>query len=453
LRIRRTSLTHAAVMLYNGETSTIRLTLENVSSLPIDLIRLTFDDSTITPAQQALAEGELSVFETYETEYDLIHRPVFIWDNERDTSRVDPGEKTTVSVKCFGKVGCTSGAVHLSYAYIHRHQEMLEEKPSDVFHTRQLSYPVVVTVYHMLECHAMDISPYSRVTAFASTTQDDDDSPAGRARRALFDVDDVADWCLFSVDVRNTYGSPFEVTFERKEHDYMSTTALVPPGSTTRIVLPVRKILLSEEKTSRPIPTLSDRQFVVVKSNLSSAEEKAQRELFWYREELFETVQGRWRETGGLRSGKLSLRKQRMTQPMLEALRTETARVQMSLIRYEGEAVTSIAVDPSGSKYLPPPNEFVYLRTKVTNLSPKELVLVANLSLEPAQHTIYQGVLTDIPMGRLAPGESSETELPVAFLSRGRFDVLAEIRALNVSDGPSPIGRGDLRVAVETDFP
>ncbi|KAH9926207.1 TRAPP II complex [Fomitopsis serialis] len=434
LRIRRTSLTHAAVMLYNGETSTIRLTLENVSSLPIDLIRLTFDDSTIAPGQQALAEGELSVFETYETEYDLIHRPVFSWDNERDTSRVDPGEKTTVSVKCFGKVGCTSGAVHLSYAYIHRHQEMLEEKPPDVFHTRQLSYPVVVTVYHMLECHAMDISPYSRVTAFA-------------ARRALFDVDDVADWCLFSVDVRNTYGSPFEVTFERKE-----------PGEWTHIqkagtiVLPVRKILLSEEQTSRPIPTLSDRQFVVVKSNLSSAEEKAQRELFWYREELFKTVQGRWRETGGLRSGELSLRQQRMTHPMLKALCTETARVQMSLIRYDGEAATPIAVDPSGSKYLPPPNEFVYLRTKVTNLSPAELVLVANLSLEPAQHTIYQGVLTDIPMGRLAPGESYETELPVAFLSRGRFDVLTEIRALNVSDSSSPIGRGDLRAVVETDF-
>lgn len=93
---------------------------------------------------------------------------------------------------------------------------MLEEKPPDVFHTRQLSYPVVVTVYHMLECHAMDISPYSRVTAFSSVMQDDDKSD-GKARKALFGVDNTADWCLFSADVRNTYGSPFEVTFERQE--------------------------------------------------------------------------------------------------------------------------------------------------------------------------------------------------------------------------------------------
>lgn len=76
-------------------------------------------------------------------------------------------------------------------------------------------------------------------------------------------------------------------------------------------------------------------------------------------------------KTGGLRSGELSLRQQRMTQPMLEALRTETARVQMSLVRYVHDTAMPVPVDPSGSKYLPPPNEFVYLRTKVTNLSRK----------------------------------------------------------------------------------
>ena len=85
--------------------STIRITLENVSSLPIDLIRLTFDDSTIAPAQQALAEGEMSVFETYETEYDLVHRPVFTWDSEREPKAVAPGHKRVFTVSCFGKVG------------------------------------------------------------------------------------------------------------------------------------------------------------------------------------------------------------------------------------------------------------------------------------------------------------------------------------------------------------
>ena len=61
-------------------------------------------------------------------------------------------------------------------------------------------------------------------------------------------------------------------------------------------MLPIRKIRLSEELVSRPIPTLSDRQFVVDKSGLSDAEEKTQRELFWYREELFKCVRGSWTE-------------------------------------------------------------------------------------------------------------------------------------------------------------
>lgn len=75
-----------------------------MSHLPIDFLRLAFDDSTITPAQQALAEGDLSVFDTYETEYSLIHKPVLSWD-QKDASNIPPGQKLTVTVKCIGKVG------------------------------------------------------------------------------------------------------------------------------------------------------------------------------------------------------------------------------------------------------------------------------------------------------------------------------------------------------------
>ena len=62
------------------------------------------------------------------------------------------------------------------------------------------------------------------------------------------------------------------------------------------MVLPLKKIQLPEEITSQAIPMLSDRQFVVDKMKLSIAEYKLQRELFWYREELFKSVRGHWRE-------------------------------------------------------------------------------------------------------------------------------------------------------------
>ena len=62
------------------------------------------------------------------------------------------------------------------------------------------------------------------------------------------------------------------------------------------MVLPLKKIQLPENITSQAIPMLSDRQFVVDKTKLSAEEYKLQRELFWYREELFKSIRGHWRE-------------------------------------------------------------------------------------------------------------------------------------------------------------
>lgn len=80
------------------------MVLENISSLPVDFVRLAFDDSTIAPAQQALSEGDLNVFDTYETEYELIHRPMLSWD-AASSRHVASGERTTLAVQCLGKVG------------------------------------------------------------------------------------------------------------------------------------------------------------------------------------------------------------------------------------------------------------------------------------------------------------------------------------------------------------
>ncbi|KAF7304920.1 hypothetical protein MKEN_01206300 [Mycena kentingensis (nom. inval.)] len=434
LRIRRTSVTHGAVMMYNGEMSTIRITLENVSPLPIDFLRLVFDDSTIAPAQAALASGELSVFDTYETEYDLLHRPVFSW-NKDDTKDIPPGHKLTINVNCYGKVGCTTGTIHMSYSYVNRPQNNLNPIPQ-VFHTRQISYPVMVTVYHMLECQGMDILP------FPSYPSDLEESADEQYRGS------EAGWCLFSVEVRNTYGLPFEVSFERiqpgagKQRSATSTT--VSPGSTSRMVIPIKKFILSEEQISQPIPTLSDRQFVVTKSKLTKEQERAQRELFWYREELFKCIRGRWREAGGTRAGDLSLRQQRMTLPMLEALRTETASIQMTLHCQEGDKAISLNV----GKYYPPCCEFLLLRTKVTNLSLASAAFTIDFDLQSSPDIIFQGLLREVPVGRLESGESREIETGLCFLSYGRYEISAEARTVG-SDESNGTGRLTVMVRAE----
>lgn len=449
LRIRRISVTHGAVMLYNGETSTIRLTLENVSPISVDFVRLTFEDSTMAPAQQALADGELSVFDTYETEYDLLHRPVFSWSNQKQEQAITPGMKSVFTITCFGKVGCSSGMIHVAYASLNKPRDSLAT-PQQVFYTRQLSYPLLVTVYHMLECHAMDISHYlgeelsGREAVHAS----------GDARKIqpLLSIEDEVGWCLFSVDVRNTYGLPFEVTFDREQEGAPpeSVTTLVPPGSTTRVIIPLKKFLLTAEQTSQPIPTLSDRQFVIDKAKLSDEEQRIQRELFWYREEVFKCVRGRWREAGGTRSGELSLRKQRMTLPMLQAVRIETARVQMSLMRSSGALDTDSGIlSRRGRTYLAEANEFLYLRTRITNLSNTPLTLTLDLASDPAEHIIYEGILTAIPVGHLEPEEAREVDLAVCFVCGGSFNITSTVRTLGALGDSGKVGFADLTAIVK----
>lgn len=108
----------------------------------------------------------------------------------------------------------THGVIHVSYSYCHRPRPTLD-KPPDTFHTRQLSYPVLVTVYHMLECQNLDILPYSPDTVFVPLWRLDATDRLGY--KELLHVEDADQWFIFSVEVRNTYGIPFEVYFERHQ--------------------------------------------------------------------------------------------------------------------------------------------------------------------------------------------------------------------------------------------
>jgi len=83
-------------------------------------------------------------------------------------------------------------------------------RSSEYFYTRQLSYPIMVTVYSMLQCQSMDLVPFPSYRDRAEIT-------GSTIMSSYLDVDDGTSWCLFSLDVRNTYGSPFEITFEREQ--------------------------------------------------------------------------------------------------------------------------------------------------------------------------------------------------------------------------------------------
>ena len=70
----------------------------------------------------------------------------------------------------------------------------------------------------MLECYDMDVLSYSGL---------DDRVGMGYLEPSLGGCEDH-DWCLFSIEVRNAYGLPFEVTFERMEKGRKRATSSGP---------------------------------------------------------------------------------------------------------------------------------------------------------------------------------------------------------------------------------
>jgi hypothetical protein len=74
-----------------------------------------------------------------------------------------------------------------------------------------------------------------------------------------------------------------------------------------------------------------------------------------------------------------------------------------------------------------------------------------DFTLEPAEHIICDGILSDVPIGRLERGGTGEVEIAICFLSYGRFKIGAEVKSVKGSLHDTRAGVGQL-VAVVHDI-
>jgi hypothetical protein len=75
-----------------------------------------------------------------------------------------------------------------------------------------------------------------------------------------------------------------------------------------------------------------------------------------------------------------------------------------------------------------------------------------SLTIGPNEHVLYDGVLSDIPVGKLESGEEREVEFGVCFVSEGRFDVRAEAWVVDgAADEDSKVGGGEVRMFVRSE--
>lgn len=83
---------------------------------------------------------------------------------------------------------------------------------------------------------------------------------------------------------------PF-VFFER---DLLAEIAYTPPTPDRSMLVRLDRLSLSPEQVERPIPSLSEKQFIAAKVKRSADEERLERELFWYRQELLRRIRLVW---------------------------------------------------------------------------------------------------------------------------------------------------------------
>ncbi|KAI9255681.1 TRAPP II complex [Phascolomyces articulosus] len=355
LKIKSTSLLHDAVMLYEGEMTHISIELENIGNIPVDFTSLSFVDSTT--ANPLPVNPELPMEEQYEIELYTKGMHVFSWEGTKDQMAqfvgknisLPPGGQWKINVNVYGKRGCTGGTIQIDYGYMNRNAaEGGKEQTS--FYTRQLYLPVLVTVYQNLEPLNWDIL-YLRHSA--PVPKDEIDNALERIKaidinkgnafdqpiedlllitRQFDDENNRNDYCLVTLDVRNTWTVPFDVEFIIDNSDSENTNnklisiVTIQPGSTKRITLPVKRLFLDAEECLQPVPSLEpNKQFVVSQGpKIPPEQERARLQMFWYRESLLKRIQATWRCCSTGRHGILNLRPSlRLTPMQLSILKKE----------------------------------------------------------------------------------------------------------------------------------
>jgi trafficking protein particle complex subunit 9 len=81
------------------------------------------------------------------------------------------------------------------------------------------------------------------------------------------------------------------------------------------------------------------------------------------------------------------------------------------------------------------------------------LVLTADTTVDPADHVLQEGALSDIPIGRLESGEVRELETPLCFVACGRFHVQVEAWAISSPMSHAKVGSATLKAIVREEDP
>ena len=390
LTLKSMTLSQAAVMLLQGETKRLWMTLHNASkTVKADLVLPTFEDSTATQLQAAMDNNELTPTDLHELQLASLKKPLR-WSRTDDSPDVtiEPGEDYTLDIEITGKPGLSDATILVSYGHLGVPRNQIK----DGFYTRQLSVTLTVTVNASIDITRTDILPFSSNFAWQNQkgppfrSSPSTKSPTETRRPPSMSVrsksnklathsenrfhsllsriglssNDDKSHCLVCLDCRNSWPTPLSVSIQvlapPSSHDTTTITKPSPPsaltndnnlsppkitytvheslqpGHTKRILLLLPRLRLPH--AHHPIPSLDPkrRQFVVSSAPKKSHEsEMREREAYWYRKALLSMLQANWIEESTGRKGTVNLRNIRLNDRHIDVLKLQDIHVEMSL--------------------------------------------------------------------------------------------------------------------------
>jgi hypothetical protein len=453
--VKSSTLPQSSVMILEGERQCFSITLQNLSATtPVDFLLFSFKDSTQEPLQLALSNRDATATELYEYELVLAKKQPLRLKNRDDSKRfIPPGQTATFDFELLGRPGLTHGLIQVDYAYLGvPHGEVAEK-----FYTRQVSMELTVTVNASVEVTRVDVLPLtSKIPSpLWSRVANQQDPPPELTPDSH---------CLLLLDLRNAWPSQMAVHLCSPD-DGIQVEEHILPGNTSRVVLPIRRVYLEDPHAFIPALNPARQRQFVVSTKISPEVERANREAFWYREKVLDTLRGTWRTTSspgghGGRRGEIELRAVRFTARMIEAIKIDEVDVDIAVVDpATGEALPRYDDGSGVGRYAVPVDEFLTLRVRVTNrsalpvypllrLTPTLCHRPFNVSLDftrkMAKFAWNGNMQQALPLLQ-GGGQSVEVSMGVTALCRGEFEVLGSVEEARLWVDPEEVRREEER--------
>lgn len=422
LNVKSTTLPQSSIMILEGERKAFSITLQNQSSTPVDFMLFSFKDSTQAPLQTALSNRDATAAELHEYELILMKKQALRLPKGNQRRHIDAGGEATFELEILGKPGLTSATVQIDYT----HLGVPREEVSEQFYTRQVSVDLTVTVNAGLEVSRVDALPLHGAIPPALWERFGVSSPA-----------ENGDCCLLTLDMRNVW--PGHMMVQIESDDGLSLEESILPGNTTRAVIPIERVFLEDPHAA--IPSLNpakERQFVV--SSISPEMERTNREAFWYREKILQSLRATWRTVSGpKRTGTLDLRNLRLTPRMVEVVKVLEMGIDISIDTGEKKPDS----DDDALAYV---DEDMQVKIRVTNRTSKPISPMvrlvptlrnrsANIALDYTRKLAWNGTLQQ-PLPQLQGRGSAEVVIGMTALCRGEFEFTATVEEVELWSDP-----------------